>query len=121
MSYPKFVTDFADMIKWIDQLRASNAVLMKEKKQLEVQLSVLREVKGMCKVETIEHKEIMNCKYGVYKVFWRSGGHSVASIGGLYDGQRWLAPSNWTAPNGHNPTCLLMDKINDIDYMIRME
>lgn len=34
---------------------------------------------------------------GVYRVFWNDGGSSVAAIGQLHDGTRWLAPANWTA------------------------
>lgn len=35
-------------------------------------------------------------KLGVYRLFWHSGGSSVAAVGMLDDGTRWYAPSNWT-------------------------
>jgi hypothetical protein len=35
---------------------------------------------------------------GLYRVFWKSGGSSVAAIGMLGNGDRWLAPTNWTKP-----------------------
>jgi len=32
---------------------------------------------------------------GVYRLFWYSGGCSVAAVGMLNDGSRWYAPANW--------------------------
>lgn len=37
-------------------------------------------------------------KPGVYRVFWKSGGSSLASIGMTEDGERWIAPINWVVP-----------------------
>ena len=42
-----------------------------------------------------EAKKLVN---GVYRVFWKDGGASVAAIGRLYDGDVWMAPCNWTHP-----------------------
>lgn len=33
---------------------------------------------------------------GAYRLFWHSGGSSVAAVGMLDDGTRWYAPANWT-------------------------
>jgi hypothetical protein len=36
---------------------------------------------------------------GVYRVHWKfDAGISVAAIGTLPDGKRWIAPANWTTP-----------------------
>lgn len=35
---------------------------------------------------------------GLYTVFWKSGGSSLAAIGIQSDGTRWLAPTNWLRP-----------------------
>lgn len=35
---------------------------------------------------------------GVYRLFWHSGGCSVAAVGMLDDGTRWYAPANWVHP-----------------------
>lgn len=35
--------------------------------------------------------------YGLYRVFWRSGGSSQAAIGGDASGNLWIAPTNWLA------------------------
>lgn len=36
--------------------------------------------------------------YGLYRVYWKDGGSSLASIGMLGNGDRWLAPVNWIHP-----------------------
>ena len=45
---------------------------------------------------------------GLYRIYWKEkgggGGTSVASVGSLYDGQKWIAPTNWTCKVGGNPT-----------------
>ena len=40
---------------------------------------------------------------GLYRVFWKSGGSSLAAVGMDYVGNRWLAPTNWVTPSpaGH--------------------
>lgn len=65
--------------------------------------------------------EILNCKLGLYKVHWESGGYSLAAIGNMYNGDRWLAPVNWTAEVGKNPGCLLKDKVNEIKRLEYLE
>jgi len=37
-------------------------------------------------------------KPGLYRVFWKSGGSSLASVGMKADGGMWLAPINWITP-----------------------
>jgi len=36
---------------------------------------------------------------GLYRIRWKSGGNSLAAIGMNEDGTRWIAPTNWVAPN----------------------
>ena len=36
-------------------------------------------------------------RLGVYRIYWKTGGSSVSSIGQLYDGTLWIAPTNWTS------------------------
>ena len=40
--------------------------------------------------------EVSKLPHGVYEVFWKSGGSSLAAVGSLHNGDRWLAPCNWT-------------------------
>jgi len=34
-------------------------------------------------------------KHGLYRVYWTSGGSSLAAVGSTANGDRWLAPTNW--------------------------
>lgn len=44
---------------------------------------------------------LMSAGHGLFKVYWKSGGYSLASIGSLPSGERWIAPTNWV--NGATP------------------
>ena len=60
--------------------------------------------------------EFMNCDLGLYRIHWKSGGTSLASVGMTYE-ERWLAPTNWTCPKGGNPTTLLSKYVTEINKM----
>jgi len=62
-------------------------------------------------------EEILNCNHGIYVIYWKSGGSSVASVGSLYSGKRWMAPANWTCPDGQNPGSTLEKWVDDIERM----
>lgn len=36
-------------------------------------------------------------EHGIYRLFWKSGGSSLAAVGSLHDGTPWFAPTNWTS------------------------
>lgn len=40
-------------------------------------------------------ENFVNLPHGVYKIYWKSGGSSLASIGSSRNGDRWIAPCNW--------------------------
>jgi hypothetical protein len=40
-------------------------------------------------------KEVQQLKLGIYRVYWKTGGCSVASVGFFANGERWIAPANW--------------------------
>ncbi len=44
-----------------------------------------------------------NLKHGLYKIFWESGGCSLACVGSTYDGTRWLTCANWTTRDNYKP------------------
>ncbi len=48
-------------------------------------------------------EEAKKLSHGVYIIFWKSGGTSLASVGSTYDGTRWFAPTNWTCASNDNP------------------
>lgn len=43
--------------------------------------------------------EFRNLELGLYRVYWKSGGSSLAAVGQTENGERWLAPTNWVAPS----------------------
>lgn len=51
--------------------------------------------------------EVAKLKHGLYLIYWKDrGGTSLASVGSMSDGKRWIAPTNWTstdAPGGTGP------------------
>lgn len=49
----------------------------------------------------MKNKKFNKLKLGLYRVYWKSGGTSVAAIGQTSDGTKWVAPTNWTGlPDG---------------------
>lgn len=47
----------------------------------------------------MKFKDVKKLPLGVYRINWKSGGTSVATIGATANGGRWLAPSNWVSPS----------------------
>jgi hypothetical protein len=41
--------------------------------------------------------QVQQLPLGVYRIHWKGGGTSVASVGQLHNGTRWIAPANWTS------------------------
>lgn len=39
--------------------------------------------------------EAQTLGHGLYRVYWYSGGVTLAAVGSNAQGQRWLAPTNW--------------------------
>ena len=68
--------------------------------------------KYVSNTELTNKRDILNCKHGLYKIYWKSGGSSLASIGSLSCGARWFAPTNWT--NARHPTGVLENYVDDI-------
>lgn len=50
-------------------------------------------------IQPVQGETRKGLKHGLYIVFWKEGGISLASIGYLSDGTNWMAPSNWTNPD----------------------
>lgn len=60
--------------------------------------------------------EVRNLPLGVYRLHWASGGSSVAAVGQLHDGSRWIAPANWTSREPHS-----MGAVDWWDHIDRVE
>ena len=39
--------------------------------------------------------EVRLLGHGIYRIYWKDGGSSLASVGSLSNGDRWFAPTNW--------------------------
>ena len=44
----------------------------------------------------MKKKEVNKLKSGVYWLYWKEGGRSLAAVGITSKGNRWMAPTNWT-------------------------
>jgi len=44
--------------------------------------------------------EVQELGHGLYRIYWDSGGSSLASVGSKSNGDRWLCPTNWTSEEG---------------------
>lgn len=43
-------------------------------------------------------KETQSLPHGIYRIYWKEeygGGHSLAAVGSLNDGSKWIACTNW--------------------------
>ncbi len=47
----------------------------------------------------MKKSEVQKLSHGLYRLYWKSGGFSLAAVGSLYSGKRWFAPVNWTSPD----------------------
>ena len=42
--------------------------------------------------------EVQNLDHGLYMIYWKSGGESLAAVGSMANGDRWMSPINWVTP-----------------------
>ena len=40
-------------------------------------------------------KEVKELPLGLYRIYWKSEGSSLAAVGNTSEGKRWIAPCNW--------------------------
>ena len=45
----------------------------------------------------MKKSDVQKIKLGLYEVFWKLGGSSLAAVGNDPAGNRWLAPVNWVS------------------------
>lgn len=46
----------------------------------------------------VSHVGDVRVTMGLYQLFWKSGGSSLAAIGMMPNGEWWVAPTNWVRP-----------------------
>jgi hypothetical protein len=66
-------------------------------------------------------KSLLECDFGLYVIYWTSGGSSLAAVGQDHEGNRWIAPTNWTCEVGANPTSMLSDNLKYIEAMVKVD
>jgi hypothetical protein len=47
-------------------------------------------------------EDVQKLHHGLYKIYWKTGGTSLAAVGSRPNGDRWIAPCNWV--NGVSTT-----------------
>ncbi len=52
---------------------------------------------------------------GLYRIYWKSGGDSLAAVGITASGGRWLAPTNWVS------TTEALDIWSDVERVEKLE
>ena len=45
----------------------------------------------------MKREEVNKLGHGLFTIYWKSGGQSLAAVGSLHDGTPWFAATNWTA------------------------
>ena len=43
----------------------------------------------------MKKKDVAELSFGLYRLYWKEGGSSLASVGQNANGDLWFAPTNW--------------------------
>lgn len=62
--------------------------------------------------------EVRKLDHGLYRLYWKSGGDSIAAVGSLYDGTRWFAPTNWTSETEEGIAKCDWNKIEKVEAIL---
>jgi hypothetical protein len=62
--------------------------------------------------------EPADLRHGLYRIHWKSGGASLASVGLLEDGRRWFAPINWSGPKPEGIASCCWHKVERIEKVL---
>lgn len=76
---------------------------------------VSEDKKGVWKMPTpgADEYDWSKLDHGLYKIYWKDGSCSMASVGSLHSGKRWFAPTNWTSKD-HNIASSCWNKVKDV-------
>lgn len=61
--------------------------------------------------------EAKKLQHGIYRLWWKDGGSSLAAVGVLHDGKRWYAPTNWTSATEAGIACTKWAKVERVDQI----
>lgn len=59
-------------------------------------------------------KEVKNLNGGLYRIWWKEGGSSLAAIGICENGDKWIAPINWVLPSDEQKVWKAVRKITPL-------
>lgn len=48
----------------------------------------------------MNQRQVKDLPHGLYILYWKTGGYSLASVGSDASGRRWFAPTNWITVPG---------------------
>ena len=60
-------------------------------------------------------KDVDKLWNGVYRVYWKSGGSSLAAVGRTSSGSVWLAPTNWVSIDTKKSYWRLVERVVAIE------
>jgi len=63
-------------------------------------------------------KESNKLSYGLYRLYWKDGGSSIAAVGGLHNGVHWFAPTNWTSSTVAGIACTKWRLVKRVELII---
>ena len=71
------------------------------------------------KRRNMKAQEYQKLDHGLYRINWKSGGFSLASVGSDHSGTRWYAPTNWCgfAPHKNNCPCTDWRKVESVELL----
>ena len=84
--------------------------------QAQSELLDLLSVSHRTSPDTYSSEDLHKIPFGLYEIFWKSGGSSFASVGNMHDGVRWIAPINWTSAD--SPTGRMDKHADSIERMV---
>ena len=54
---------------------------------------------------------------GLYRIHWKNdGGESLAAVGMMDNGNKWLAPINWVAPTTNQKCWEMIDHVEKLKH-----
>ena len=59
----------------------------------------------------MKQEKAARLRNGIYIVYWKSGGKSIAAVGQKQNGKMWLAPINWIFAGSGKMTWGLVKKV----------
>lgn len=64
-------------------------------------------------------EDVQKLEHGAYILYWEDGGFSLATVGSLYNGDRWFAPTNWTATQAQGVASTQWEKVERAALLVR--